>query len=64
MLLRPQLVWFHMFDSGHLVIGWGDSVEHLQPLQGSLASLGFVRQHTCQEKVLFHATKLTGHPQS
>lgn len=34
----------------HLVIGWRDTVEHLQSLQSSLASLGFVGEHAWSEK--------------
>lgn len=29
----------------HLVVGRGDPIEHLEPLQGRLAPLGFVGQH-------------------
>lgn len=31
----------------HLVVGRRDPIEHLEPVQGSLASLGLVRQHAC-----------------
>lgn len=59
---RPHSVWFHTFDSNHLVIGWGDAVKHLQPLQSSLTSLGFVRKHACQEKVtVTQGTKSDAH---
>lgn len=34
----------------HLVIGRWDAIKHLQPLQSSLASLGFVGQHACWEQ--------------
>lgn len=62
MPLRPHTVWFHMFDFNHLVIGWGDAVKHLQPLQSSLASLGFVRKHACQEKTNIHVTNFKRSP--
>lgn len=62
MPLRPHTVWFHMFDFNHLVIGWGDAVKHLQPLQSSLASLGFVGKHAYQEETNIHVTNFKRSP--